>query len=489
MGGRPPGGARRRAGRGARRGAVPSLRRRVPGRLSRRLGGALGARGHPSHRGADRARRARHQPLPPARGRSADAAGKAVPGRARAHALGRPAAVREHGCGGRRRAPVSDRPARRRRRLDLRLRPDVLRRGEPRHRRRPRGLPGRVRARLARRRRERRLQPPGAGRRAHVARDHSAARDREVPAPGAHHVQRQLRGPGARGPPGDSAAHDRAVPGALRPQTDGPRGRRGGGRPHRGGDRRRREPRPGPDPAHVPGRDPGHAENELLPHRAERARSAPLLQARSFRAALAAAAATALRDLRLLAAYRGSAPARWPRGPRRHPLVRPARGLPHRGARADEGADGEERGDRSRGREGRVRGEAAARQARRPARGGRGLLPDLHPRAARPHRRHRGRRGGAASGDRALRRRRPVPRGGRRQGHRHVLRHRERDRDRGGLLARRRVRLRRVHRLRPQEDGHHRPRRVGVGEAPLPRDGSRHPVGRPHGGRRRRHGG
>ena len=43
------------------------------------------------------------------------------------------------------------------------------------------------------------------------------------------------------------------------------RGRRGGCGAHRGGDRRGREPRPGPDPAHVPGRDPGDAAHELLP--------------------------------------------------------------------------------------------------------------------------------------------------------------------------------------------------------------------------------
>ncbi len=37
------------------------------------------------------------------------------------------------------------------------------------------------------------------------------------------------------------------------------------------------------------------------------------------------------------------------------------------------------------------------------------------------------------------------------------------------LLARRRVRLRRLGRLRPQGHGHHRPRRLGMREAPLPR--------------------
>ena len=48
--------------------------------------------------------------------------------------------------------------------------------------------------------------------------------------------------------------------------------------------------------------------------------------------------------------------------------------------------------------------------------------------AARPHRQHRRRRDRAARRRRALRRRRPLPRRRRRQGHRHVLRHRQRDR-------------------------------------------------------------
>ena len=82
---------------------------------------------------------------------------------------------------------------------------------------------------------------------------------------------------------------------------------------------------------------------------------------------------------------------------------------------------------------------------------------------------------GAARARGAPRRRRRLPRRRRRQGHGHVLRHRQR----GGavlrLLARRRVRLGRLGRLRPQGDGHHRPRCVGVGQAALPRDGRRHP--------------
>ena len=140
------------------------------------------------------------------------------------------------------------------------------------------------------------------------------------------------------------------------------------------------------------------------------------------------AAAPALRDLRLLAAHRGRAPARRHGGARRHPLVGPARGLPHRGARPDEGADGEERGDRARGGQGRLRGEAPARAARAtcPRRSWpatstfiRGLL-DLTDNIVRPA------RSSPPAERRALRRRRPVPRGRRRQGHRDVLGHRER---------------------------------------------------------------
>ena len=59
--------------------------------------------------------------------------------------------------------------------------------------------------------------------------------------------------------------------------------------------------------------------------------------------------------------------------------------------------------------------------------------------------------------------------------------------DRAWLLARRRLRQRRLGRLRPQEDGDHRARRLGGGQAPFPRDGHRHPDDAVHGCRRRRH--
>ena len=87
----------------------------------------------------------------------------------------------------------------------------------------------------------------------------------------------------------------------------------------------------------------------------------------------------------------------------------------------------------------------------------------------------------------APRRRRSLPGGRRRQGHRHLLRHRQRDLGRARLLAGRRLRLRRLGRLRPQGHGDHRARRLGVRQAPLPRDGHRHPAPAVPRGRRRRH--
>ena len=74
-----------------------------------------------------------------------------------------------------------------------------------------------------------------------------------------------------------------------------------------------------------------------------------------------------------------------------------------------------------------------------------------------------------------LRRRRPLPRGRRRQGHRHLLRLRQRRQPGVWLLARRRLRLGRLGRLRPQEDGHHGQGCLGIGQAALPRARARYP--------------
>ena len=89
------------------------------------------------------------------------------------------------------------------------------------------------------------------------------------------------------------------------------------------------------------------------------------------------APAAAVRDLRVLAADRGRAPAVRPGRAGRAALVRPPAGLPHRDPRAGQGAGREERGDRAGRGEGRVRGAPRRRRAR----GGRVLLPDVHLRA------------------------------------------------------------------------------------------------------------
>ncbi len=69
---------------------------------------------------------------------------------------------------------------------------------------------------------------------------------------------------------------------------------------------------------------------------------------------------------------------------------------------------------------------ASGRLARGHPKGRYRQLPGLHPRPARPHRQHRERQDGGACGHRAARWRRSVPGGRGRQGHRHLLRHRQR---------------------------------------------------------------
>ena len=74
-----------------------------------------------------------------------------------------------------------------------------------------------------------------------------------------------------------------------------------------------------------------------------------------------AGAAAEVRDLRLLTAGRGRAPALRLGRARRAALVRPPRRLPHRDPRPGQGADGEEHRDRPGRRQGRVLRQAAAR--------------------------------------------------------------------------------------------------------------------------------
>ena len=164
---------------------------------------------------------------------------------------------------------------------------------------------------------------------------------RALPAPGRDPVQRPLHG-------GDAARRTRtsrrrwwscSTRASTRPATARRRGR-GARREIEAGDRRRRLARRGPDPARVPERRAGDAAHELLPARPE---AVPVVQARPDAGPADAAAAAAVRDLRALAAGRGRAPARRVGRARRPALVGPARGLPHRDPRPDEGADGQER--------------------------------------------------------------------------------------------------------------------------------------------------
>ena len=141
-------------------------------------------------------------------------------------------------------------------------------------------------------------------------------------------------------------------------------------------------------------------------------------------------------------AHGGRASAHGICGTRRNPLVRSPRGLPHGDPRAHEGTTRQEHGHRAGRGEGRIRGAQAPRgRSRRAARRGGGLLSDLDPRNARSHRQHRRRQDRCAASRRTARRRRCLSRGRRGQGHRDVLRHRQRDLRGVRLLAGRRLRL------------------------------------------------
>ena len=90
-------------------------------------------------------------------------------------------------------------------------------------------------------------------------------------------------------------------------------------------------------------------------------------QARPDQGARPARAAADVRDLGLRPARRGRPPALRQGRPRRAALVRPAGGLPHRGPRSGQGADGQERRHRPDREQGRVLRQAAARPDRRTA--------------------------------------------------------------------------------------------------------------------------
>ena len=109
-------------------------------------------------------------------------------------------------------------------------------------------------------------------------------------------------------------------------------------------------------------------------------------------------------------------------------------------------------------------------------RGGHRLLPDVPRGPARPHRQHRRRRGRRRPrGSSATTATTPIWSSPPTRAPRRFSDIANEVSAAVRLLARRRVRLRRLARLRPQGDGDHRARRVGVGQAPLPRARHRHP--------------
>ena len=150
------------------------------------------------------------------------------------------------------------------------------------------------------------------------------------------------------------------------------------------------QPGPGPDPALAAERDHLLAADQLLP--AGRGRQ-PVRRVRG-QAGLAggrrpARAAAEVRDLGVLAAGRGGAPAVRLGGPRRAALVGSPGGLPDRGAGPGQGPDGEEHRYRAGRFQGWLRGQVAAGSGGGPrCLAGRGdrLLQGVHHLAARAHR-------------------------------------------------------------------------------------------------------
>ena len=211
------------------------------------------------------------------------------------------------------------------------------------------------------------------------------------------HAGRAVRGPPRPGPAGGLSGGEERGGRPARRRARGPG-------PDRGRARAGRESRRGPHPAQLSGRDRRDPAHQLLPAgRRRRAEALPLLQARPAADSGTPGAAAAIRDFRLFAARRGRASARRRGGARRHTLVGPARGFPHRGAGARQGADGEECGDRPGRLQGRLLSQEAAGLRRPRSRpGGRHrLLPDLRARHAGHHRQPRRRPGGPAGACRA----------------------------------------------------------------------------------------
>ena len=268
-----------------------------------------------------------------------------------------------------------------------------------------------------------------------------AARVREVPAPGRH--RRSARTTSSDACIAQPAASPRLLVALFEARFD-PRAarrrarRRAAGRRAGRGDRAARSTRwPASTRTGSCARfldaDPGDAAHELLPaRRRRRGRSRTWRSSSTRRRCPDLPAPRPKFEIWVYSpAGRGRAPALRHGRPRRAALVRPARGLPHRGPRPGQGADGEERRDRAGRRQGRLRRQAAARPGGRPrGRGWPRASPATSTFISGAARRHRQPASAAQvvppRGRGAARRRRPLPGRRRRQGHRDVLRHRQR---------------------------------------------------------------
>ena len=390
-----------RAGQGAR--AVRALSRRVLRRLSRELFAGATVERHPRHRGAVGGPAARRRlPSPRRRGRRHRRA-QGLELRPADPPVGARAGAGEHGLPGGRRAHLPDRPQGRRRR---RLVPRHGARARPSGGARPRSAKGQPGGRLPgghdRRGGERRLQRARARRRPDVARRGADPQHLALPAADPRALFAGLH-VGDAGQARADRGRDRApVPRALRSAA----------RPRRPTSARAREAEVVAAIEDALAKVESLDEDRILRHfvnavqaairtnfyqlDGERAaEAADRHQVREPQARRPAAAAAALRDLRLLAARRGRASALRQGRARRHPLVRPAAGFPHRGARAwsRRSRSRTPSSCRSAPRAASCRSGCPHRRRRRRARGGAGRrhrrLQAVHLDAARHHRQSR----------------------------------------------------------------------------------------------------
>ncbi len=317
--------AGRRAGR-RRASAVRPLPRGVPGGVPVRGAGRMGCRRHPAPGGAGHA--AGLAVLGPAAARERGALPHPL-ARARPAAAGRAADLRRSRAAGGRPPLLRDRPGRRGRGADRRLRPGARRRGA--HPGAGDAVRGDLRRDVARPGRAGRLQRAGPHRRGRLAGGRAGPRRLPLPAAGRVRLQPALRRADGGRPARLRAAAAGAVPGQVRPRRARRSARRGARRGAGSQPERSHRPRRGQDAAQRPRVLPGRGPHELLPALGRRlTQGLPLVQDRPLGHPVRPAPPSAVRDVRVLAARRGAAPACRADRARRHPLVHPPGGLPTR---------------------------------------------------------------------------------------------------------------------------------------------------------------